>query len=205
LQISRQLYLCGKIGHDFNVNVKAGKKTKAPWRCPKCGREFAQQRAFHSCGNYTVDGYLQGKNPEAVALFQLLVKTAQACGNFTLSPAKTQIIFRGRVAFLMVSLAGKRILGYLFLNRAVPLPCFKKVKAVSSQRHVHVFQIADEATLRGEFSQVLAEALHYATEQDDEATSDKSAKKISSPRIGEEINAIYRQARLQQQAAAASI
>jgi hypothetical protein len=176
-------------------NVKApakSKEQKGPWRCPKCGREFPKRQAFHSCGNYTVEGYLQGKNPHAVALFKTLVETAQSFGPFTVSPAKTQIGFRGRVTFLMVSVTGKRISGYLFLNRAVNLPCFQKVKAVSANRHVHVFQISDFATIQGEFSQALAEAIENATEQEDAPKT-----KGSSPRIGEEINAIYRQARLQ--------
>jgi hypothetical protein len=174
--------------------VKAQAKTtkqKAPWRCPKCGREFAQRLAFHSCGNYTVEGYLEGKNPAAVALFQMLVKTAQTYGPITLSPAKTQVSFRRDVTFMMVSVAGRRIAGYLFLRRAVEAPCFRKVRAVSANRHVHQFQFSDESSLRGEFEQCLAEAINGAGE-----SKETSAKKSSAPCIGEEINALYRQARL---------
>ena len=167
------------------------KKAKSGWRCPKCGREFPRKSAFHSCGQFTVDGYLEGKNPEAVRLFHTLVETAKSFGEFTLSPGKTSVSFRRRVNFLMVSVSGKRIMGYLFLNRPVNLPCFKKIVASSANRHVHVFQISELATLRGEFTQLIAEAMHNSG--DEEETS----KTKATPCIGEEINAIYRQARLQ--------
>jgi hypothetical protein len=172
--------------------VKAAAKSKdgkKSWRCPKCGREFPRKSAFHSCGQFSVEGYLEGKNPEAVQLFNTLVDIAKSFGEFTLAPGKTQISFRRRVNFLMVSVSGKRIMGYLFLNRPASLPCFKKVVASSANRHVHVFQISDPATLRGEFAQLIGEAM-----QD---SSDEEASTKSPLRIGEEINAIYRQARLQ--------
>jgi hypothetical protein len=172
-------------------------KAKTAWRCPKCGREFPRKSAFHSCGQFTVEGYLEGKNPEAVHLFQTLVETAKSFGEFTLSPGKTSISFRRRVNFIMVSVSGKRIMGYLFLNRPAALPCFKKVVASSAHRHVHVFQISDQATLRGGFAPLIGEAMQSSGDEEH-----SSAKKISSPCIGEEINAIYRQARQQQQAAA---
>ena len=108
-----------------------------------------------------------------------------------MAPAKTQISFRRRVNFLMVAVSGRRIHGYLFLNRPVSLPCFKKVVAASANRHVHVFQIADETSLRGEFTNLVGEAFRNAGEEDDHPKS-KSAASC----IGEEINAIYRQARL---------
>lgn len=176
----------------FIVKAAAkSKKEKISWCCPKCGREFPRKSAFHSCGQFSVEGYLEGKNPEAVQLFHTLVDTAKSFGEFTIAPGKTQISFRRRVNFLMVSVSGKRIMGYLFLNRPASLPCFKKVVASSANRHVHVFQISDSALIRGEFGQLIAEAMQNSGEEE------LGSETKGAMRIGEEINAIYRQARPQ--------
>src|SRR5437868_12731382 len=101
------------------------------WRCPKCGREFAQRSAYHGCGNYTIEGYLAGKNPAGVALFNLLSTAAQKFPGATLSPAKTKITFRVRSNFLMVAVSGVGIHGYIFLPQPVPKPYFKKIVAAT--------------------------------------------------------------------------
>lgn len=128
----------------------AGSKSKS-WRCPKCGREFAQKSAYHGCGNYTVEGVLQGKNPVAVGLFEALVKTAKELGPISLSPSKTQISFRVNRTLLMVQVSGRQLTGYLFLGRPAPAPFFRKIVAASANRHVHLFKIGDRALIEGAF------------------------------------------------------
>lgn len=166
------------------------KASKGPWRCPKCGREFATKLAFHSCGNYTLEGYLEGKNPEAIALFNELVALTKSLGPVTVSPAKTQICFRLGTTFMMASASGRRVTGWLFLSRPTPSPCFKKIASASANRHVHVFQFSDAQVLRGEFAQHLRAAIMFAGDKNPEAPVEKSAT-----HIGEEINALYREER----------
>lgn len=170
------------------------KPAKGPWRCPKCGREFAQRLAFHSCGNFTLEGYLEAKNPSGVALFQTLTQTAQGLGQITLSPAKTQVSFRGaRTTFMMVFIAGKRVGGYLFLRRSIASPIFRKVHAASANRHVHHFQFDNPKVIQGEFAQYLREAIAQAGPEDDESeTKTKTGKEAP---IGEQINQLYRTVR----------
>jgi hypothetical protein len=31
------------------------------WTCPKCGRRFVSRNLWHACGDYSVEGFLQGK------------------------------------------------------------------------------------------------------------------------------------------------
>src|SRR5687768_1332550 len=88
-------------------------KSKTPWRCPKCGREFARRSDYHGCGNYTMEGYLEGKNPAALELFNSLAAAARKFPGVTLSAAKTQITFRVRSNFLIVAISGRGIHGYI--------------------------------------------------------------------------------------------
>jgi hypothetical protein len=169
------------------MGAKVAKQRK-PWRCPKCGREFAQKSAYHGCGKFTVEGYLAGKNPAGVALFNLLSQAAQKFPSVTVSPAKTQITFRVRSNFLMVAVSGPGIHGYIFLPDATPKPYFKKIGAASSRRHAHQFRITDAAILQNDFINLLPEAVVLVS--DDMAEAPKtSARKVG---IGAEINALYR-------------
>jgi ABC-type ATPase with predicted acetyltransferase domain len=68
---------------------------KALWRCPKCGRWFANRHQEHSCGSYSVEDFLRGKSPAAVALFQRFVELVQSCGDVLIAPAKTRVGFQG--------------------------------------------------------------------------------------------------------------
>lgn len=184
--------LCFHVHALTSVMPAAKASTKnAGWKCPKCGREFARRSAYHGCGQYTVEGYLEGKNPIAVFLFKTLAQTAQALGPVTIVAVKTQITFRMRATFLMVSVSGRQLTGYLFLPRATPAPFFKKIAAASARRHVHVFRVTDEATITGPFAELLREAIANDTPH---ATLDTSARKTT---IGEEINALYRADRAQ--------
>lgn len=173
--------------------MKNSAKTKAPkgpWRCPKCGREFATRLAFHSCGNFTLEGYLEGKNPAAILLFNELVELSKSMGPITLSPAKTQISFRLTRTFMMVFIAGRRIGGWLFLSKPTPSPCFRRIASASANRHVHHFQIADVQILRGEFAPHLRDAIAFSSDKDL-----ATPVEIKAGGIGEEINALYREER----------
>jgi len=170
--------------------AKSAKSAKT-WKCPKCGREFARRSAYHGCGQYTLEGHLAGKRPEAVALFNELLACAKQFGPIVVSPVKTQITFRVQTTFLMVALSGKQLVGYLFLSREAPAPFFKKITAASARRFVHHFRIAEGSTIRGQFSELLKEAITLQNEKTTESTK-KEARPLT---LGEEINAFYRSER----------
>jgi hypothetical protein len=161
---------------------------KPQWTCPKCGRDFASKSAYHGCGNYSIEGYLAGKNPAGLALFNALAADAKKFPGVTLRAAKTQITFRVRANFMMVAISGRGIQGHIMLPRAVPKPYFKKIGAVSSRRHGHKFRI-DDARALADFIQLLPEAIALVTNEQNVESSPKPGRQTS---IGEEINAIYR-------------
>lgn len=172
------------------MGAKVAKQRK-PWRCPKCGREFAQKSAYHGCGKFTVEGYLAAKNPAGIALFNLLSQAAQKFPGVIVSPAKTQITFRVRANFLMVEVSGRGLHGYIFLPTATPKPYFKKIVAASSRRVVHLFRITDVAVLQNDFIKLLPDAIALVSDEVEEKPK-PSDRKMS---IGEEINALYRTGR----------
>jgi hypothetical protein len=141
-----------------------------------------------------VEGYLAGKNPVGVGLFEVLAAELKRFPEVVISPAKSQIMFRVRSNFLMVAVSGIGIHGYLFLPREMARPYFKKIVRASSRRHAHQFRIVDTATLQNDFMKLLPEAIGLVSEVEEEA--DKVEGQVESgKRIGEEINAVYRLAR----------
>jgi hypothetical protein len=42
------------------------------WKCPICELEFVNTNQVHSCGNKTLDDFLNGKSPHTVGLFYCL-------------------------------------------------------------------------------------------------------------------------------------
>jgi len=57
----------------------------------------------HSCGPWTVAGFLDGKGAKARAFFDRFVELVSSCGPFTFAPAKTRIAVMVRVRFASVS------------------------------------------------------------------------------------------------------
>ena len=43
---------------------------QALWKCPKCGRRFANRNQWHSCGSYTVAQHTAGRDPHVIALYE---------------------------------------------------------------------------------------------------------------------------------------
>ena len=50
------------------------------WKCPKCGRLFANRKQSHFCSRYTLREHFAGKSPTAIALFRDFAKLVKRCG-----------------------------------------------------------------------------------------------------------------------------
>src|SRR6202046_185080 len=109
------------------------------WKCPKCGRLFANRKQSHFCSNYKLREHLAGKSPSAVALFREFAKLVKRCGPVRVVPEKTRIAFQERMSFAAVSLRRDRIVGHVVLARRLENPRFTKVETFSPHNHVHSF------------------------------------------------------------------
>lgn len=111
----------------------------ALWKCPECGRPFANRNQSHACARYTLREHLAGKSPLAVALFREFTKLVRRCGPVLVMPEKTRIAFQVRMSFAAVSLRRDRIVGHVVLARHLENPRFTKVEDISPRNHVHSF------------------------------------------------------------------
>ncbi len=131
---------------------------KSLWRCPKCGRSFANRNQSHSCGRFTVKAYLNGKRPEAIELFHRFSSMVADCGPFIYAPAGSRIGFQVRMIFSAVTLNRTELHGHIVLARRLENPRFNKIESISPGNQVHHFRIRHAAELDVEVMAWLREA-----------------------------------------------
>lgn len=136
---------------------------KALWRCPHCGRRFANRHQWHSCGRFTVREHLKGKSPRLIALYQRFLTLVKRCGPVTLVPTKTRIGFQVRITFADVILRKHWLDAHVILARRLQHPRFRKIESFSPRNHAHYFRLQSLAELDREVFAWLREA--YAVGQ----------------------------------------
>jgi Domain of unknown function (DUF5655) len=128
------------------------------WRCPRCGRLFANRNQAHFCGRYTLRQHSEGKPREVVALFRQFVKMVKKCGPVIVVPEKTRIAFQVRMSFAAVSLRRDRLDGHVVLARRLENPRFTKIEDISPRNQVHHFSFRSGQELDREVQGWLCEA-----------------------------------------------
>jgi hypothetical protein len=122
------------------------------WKCPDCGRGFANRNQSHACGNYTLQSHFEGKSAAVRELFEALVRVLRECGPVTVLPEKTRIAFQVRMSFAAVSIRTTFIVGHFVLARRLEHPRFRRIDTISPRNHVHQFRLESVKELDEEFA-----------------------------------------------------
>lgn len=111
------------------------------WRCPRCGRRFANRNQWHSCGRFTVRDHLERRPAGVVAIYRRFARAVRACGPVIVSPAKTRIGFKARMTFAAVSLRARWVDAHVILARRLSHPRFTRIETYSPRCHEHRFRL----------------------------------------------------------------
>ena len=133
------------------------------WRCPDCGRKFANRNQSHACGRYRLADHYEGRDAAVVATFRALVAAARRNGPVTVLPEKTRIAFQVRMSFAAFSLKQHWVDGHVVLARRLDSTRFKRIYEVSPRSQAHEFRLLSAAEVDGEVKSWLHEA--YAVGQ----------------------------------------
>lgn len=107
---------------------------------------------WHSCGSFTVEGFLSGKSERGKELFWYLVRQFEKIGPITLHPVKTRVAFMVDVRFAGVNKLGKDFIeGAFWLKERIDSPRFYKIEHLSGDDYIHRFRIRDESEIDDEF------------------------------------------------------
>jgi hypothetical protein len=130
----------------------------ALWKCPKCGRGFANRNQFHFCSNRRLDEHFSGRDSQVVATFQRLLAAAAKSGPVTVVPEKTRIAFQVRMSFAAFTLRRHWVDGHVVLARRLESPRFRRIDVISPRNQVHVFRLHEPSEVDEEVGSWLSEA-----------------------------------------------
>ncbi|HEY4641707.1 MAG TPA: DUF5655 domain-containing protein [Thermoanaerobaculia bacterium] len=129
------------------------------WRCPDCGREFANRNQTHTCAALrSVDEHFSGKDVLVRELFDIFVAQLSRFGPFQILPEKTRIAFHVRMSFAQVTPRRHHLDGHLVLAKAFDEPTFRKVETISKRNHVHHFRLSSASEITPELVEFLGRA-----------------------------------------------
>jgi uncharacterized protein DUF5655 len=134
------------------------------WRCPRCGRSFANPNQTHTCAELgSVDSHFAGADPVVREVFDAIVAATTALGPFDILAEKTRIAFHARMSFAAFTVRRHWLDGHVVLARQVFSPRFRWIEVYSRANVVHAFRLARPDDVDEEVRAWLAEA--YAVGQ----------------------------------------
>jgi hypothetical protein len=136
----------------------AARKRRPLWRCPECGRRFANPNQSHACGRSTLSSHFQGKPPAVRAIFDKVLRVARGNGPVTVLPEKTRIALQVRMSFAAFVIRRNWVDGHVVLARRLENPRFRRIETFSPRNHLHAFRFESVNDVDAEVSSWLAEA-----------------------------------------------
>jgi hypothetical protein len=128
------------------------------WRCPDCGRQFANRNQSHACGRHTLASHFAGKPKTVRAIFDKLLAVAKRNGPVIVLPEKTRIAFQVRMSFAAFVIRRNWVDGHVVLARRLESPRFRRIETFSPRNHLHAFRFEHIDEIDDEVATWFAEA-----------------------------------------------
>jgi len=127
------------------------------WTCPRCNQKFLNKNQSHSCGLYSVEGFLKGKSAVAVALFRKFVSVYKTIGPYELHPVKTRVALLTQIRFASVNRLGPNYLdGHFVLTRRLPDESIVyRIDNLNDRLFVHHFRIYKPEAINAKFKKYM--------------------------------------------------
>jgi hypothetical protein len=122
------------------------------WICPKCGHKFYNKNQSHSCGNYSVANFLNGKTEKAIDLFNYFIAAYKKVGDFELHPVKTRVALLTQMRFCSINKIGNDFIDVHFVLTK-PYEdnlCFYRIDNLGDRFFVHHMKILNRSDINPE-------------------------------------------------------
>jgi hypothetical protein len=116
-------------------------RQKLLWRCPACGRSFANRNQSHACGTHGLDAHFEGKSDAVRRIYHAFLAMLEEIGPVTVLPEKTRIAFQVRMSFAQLTVRRRWVLGHFVLARRAEDARFTKLETISPRNHLHHFRL----------------------------------------------------------------
>lgn len=119
------------------------------WICPRCNQKFVNRNQSHSCGQFSVAGFLKGKSRTSVRLFRAFLKAYKEIGPYEVHPVKSRVALLMQMRFASVNkLGGDYLDGHFVLVGNLPdESVIYKIDNLNDRFFVHHFRIRDETDI----------------------------------------------------------
>lgn len=134
------------------------RRSKALWRCPKCGHRFVTKNLWHSCGRYSLARHFAGKPPALRAIFRRWVAIARACGPVTVYAQKTRIVIQARVRFAGAVVRRDWLDAGLWLRRRIAHPRVQRIEDYGRLGFGVHFRLTSAADIDARIGKLMREA-----------------------------------------------
>jgi len=141
-----------------------GRADRPLWRCPACGRAFANRNQSHACGRHELDSHFEGRPAKVRAIYDAFLAMLESIGPATVLPEKTRIAFQVRMSFAQLTVRRDWVIGHFVLARRAEDTRFRKIDTISPRNHVHHFRL--DAVEEVEGLRRYAEEAHAVGRQD---------------------------------------
>jgi hypothetical protein len=121
------------------------------WRCPRCGRTFANPNQSHACAPLGgLDRHVAGTEPGVRETFERILAAVGRLGPVDVLPEQTRIALHVRMSFAAFVPRTRWLTGHLVLARRVESPRFRRIEAYSPRNVLHAFRLTspDEVLAR---------------------------------------------------------
>ena len=136
------------------------------WRCPRCGRSFANRNQTHTCAALgSVDSHFAGADPQLREVFDAIVASATGLGPFDILAEKTRIAFHARMSFAAFRVRRHWLDGHVVLAREISSPRFRRIEVYSPSNVLHAFRLTRPDEVDEEVQAWLAEAYAVGQQQ----------------------------------------
>ena len=136
------------------------------WRCPDCGRTFANRNQSHTCAALgELDRHFVGKDAAVRDAFDAVLAVVDALGPVEVLAEKSRIALHVRMSFAAFTPRRHSLTGHLVLARTVESPRWDKVQVFSPRNVLHAFTLTDPHEVDAEFAGWLAEAYEVGAQR----------------------------------------
>jgi hypothetical protein len=127
------------------------------WRCPACGRTFANRHQTHTCAALgDLERHFAGADPAVRAAYDRVL--AAVPGPCEVLPEKTRIALHARMSFAALMPRRHWLDGHLVLARRLESPRFRRVETFSARNVLHAFRLTGPDDVDDAFAGWVAEA-----------------------------------------------
>jgi hypothetical protein len=122
------------------------------WICPACKHKFFNSNQSHSCGDYSVDGFLEGKSKKGIELFHYFIAEYKKIGPLELPPVKTRVALLSKMRFCSINKIGDGFIDvHLVLTKQYADNLFfYKIENLGDRFFVHHMKLYDFSDVNDE-------------------------------------------------------